>query len=76
MGGTGELLGAPFNDEKVVGDGIVRLGYRLRLTGESIEFLVVGVVRLVGLELANDVQSSLRSESSSVASYKSSKFRI
>jgi hypothetical protein len=76
VGGTGELFGALCNEGHVVDEGIVRLGYRFRFSGEVIEFLVVGVVRLVGRELENEVHSSLNSESSSVTSYRSSKLCI
>lgn len=72
VGGTGELLGAPpWSDGHVVDDGMLRDGYRLRLAEELIESRVIGVIKLLGRVLAKDVQSSLASESSSVASYKS-----
>lgn len=72
VGGIGELFAAPCSDGHIVDDGIVRLGYRLRETGEKTEVRVVGVTKLVGRVLAKEVHSSLMSESSSVASYRSS----
>ncbi|KAK9639067.1 hypothetical protein V6Z98_000298 [Aspergillus fumigatus] len=76
VGGTGELFGTLCSEGHAVDDGIVRLGYRFRFRGEVIEFLVVGDVRLVGRELENEVHSSLKSESTSVTSYRSSKLCI
>lgn len=72
VGGTGELLCGPWIDGHIEVEGIVKLGYRFRGV-EPVEFLVVGVVILVGRVLEGDMQLSLISVSSSVASYNSSK---
>lgn len=58
----------------MLGGGIVILGQRLRGLGEVVEFIVaVGVIALPGCEQGSDVDSSLISDSSSVASYNSSR---
>lgn len=72
VGGTGELFGAALIADNVDSLGMLRAGYRF-LGVEFMELRVTGDVILVGRVLGMDMQSSLISVSSSVASYRSSK---
>lgn len=73
VGGTGEFLGAPWIEDHVWGGGMERLGKRLRDMGDVESLVAVGVTALTGCEEENDIDSSLISDSKSVASYNSSR---